>query len=316
MKKIALIGFGKHATKNIIPAISRLKDIDVESVYVRKVDNYLAKADEHGVSVKRIDESINDEVQWVYISTPISTHYELIRKYLELGKNVICEKPLTDDLKKTRVLFELAKQEGVKLYEVNMYHYHRQFEHLKNTISENLGTLKKVNARFTIPHLPKDDIRYQNKMGGGSLLDVGFYPISIITSLFGSPTNIHSTQFSEVGYKVDLFGSAIFEFGSFYCIAEWGIGLPYTNEVIVTTEKQIIKYDRIFSKTETIQTFVKIKEGLDTYTVDIGNDDHFVNMLRVQLFNMLPNNYTVNIKQSIDVISAIEKINKLENECN
>jgi len=280
MIEIAIIGFGNHVAKNILPAMSRLKGISVESVYVRETAKYSDKALSYNLTIKHIDESIDDDVEWVYISTPISTHYDLASKYLKLGKNVICEKPLTDSLEKTKELLELSESKGVRLHEVCMYQFHKQYEHLRNFISNNANSLKCLTARFAIPHLAKDDIRYAKALGGGALLDVGYYPVSLLVSLFGKPNNIKATKFSEDGYDVDLFGSAIFEYDDFYCIAEWGIGLPYFNEVTAITENTVIKYDRAFSKPETFSTKAQIRKGFDSSETDIGCDDQFVNMFK------------------------------------
>lgn len=285
MKKIAIIGFGNHVTKNILPALERMIELEVGAVYVRDTSKYKELAIEHCITLKDINEGIADEVDWVYISTPISTHFELASKYIKLGKNVICEKPLTDSLEKTKALFNLAEQHGVKLHEVCMYQYHKQFQHLKRSVSERLHTLRSVAVKFSIPHLDKGDIRYKKDTCGGAILDVGYYPISLIISLFGEPKEIKSIKNGGTGFEVDLFGVAIFDYDSFHCVAEWGIGLPYTNEVTVITENQMLKYDRIFSKPATFKTGVLVQEGFESYSIDIGEDDQFVNMFYSIIFN-------------------------------
>ena len=289
-----------------MPAIKRMSDLEVTAIYVRKPSKYIEKGNVNGCQFKSTEELIDDAVNWVYISTPISTHYELTKKYLSQGKNVICEKPLTDSHDKTLRLFRLAEKQRVQLYEVCMYQFHKQYVHLKRTVGENLRRLKYVTTKFSVPHLHKNDIRYQKELGGGGLLDVGYYPISLITSLFGEPKDIKSINYSGHGLDVDLFGSAIFVYENFYCIAEWGIGLPYANEVVITTEKQIIKYDRIFSKPETFETEVQVKEGLDDYKIIIGKDDQFVNMFDKMIVSKeLDLHKKFNVEE---IISAMEKI--------
>mgnify|MGYP000070371404 CR=1 FL=1 len=216
MRKIAIIGFGNHVRKNILPAISRIDDMVIDAIYVRDRAKYLASAQDYNVTIKTLGDKLSTEVKWVYISTPISTHYDLVGKYLNAGKNVICEKPLTDSLEKTKHLFELADINKVILHEVYMYKYHKQFEHLQGTIKENLRSLKTVSTKFTIPHLERNDIRYKKELSGGALLDVGFYPVSLIISLFGEPKEIKCILNNEDGYEVDLFGAAIFVFENFY----------------------------------------------------------------------------------------------------
>jgi len=285
MKKIAIIGFGSHVSKNILPAISRSSEIDVVAIYVRDVNKYTKKAGELGCTVKHISEKISSDIDWVYISTPISTHYKLIEKYLLAGKNVICEKPITDDSKKTEALYDLSNKGGLKLFEVCMYKYHKQYHHIENLVSDNSNPVKKIHVSFTIPHLSKDDIRYKKFLSGGALLDVGYYPVSLLFMLLGEPSEVELVKLSESGYEVDLSGVAIFKYDHMYCIAEWAIGAPYTNEVKVFTEDAIITYDRFFSKPETYPTKANVKHGFKVSDVEIGEDDQFVNMFEKIVFN-------------------------------
>jgi predicted dehydrogenase len=311
MQKIAIIGYGNHVRKNILPAISRMPDIAVEAIYVRDLAKYTKQAQDDGHSIKLIEDRVDEDVEWVYISTPIATHFKLSEKYLTAGKNVICEKPLTISLEKTKKLFDLAEQNDVCLFEVCMYQFHKQYTHLKQLVDEYLSSIKILSVKFTIPHLGEGDIRYQKGLGGGALLDVGYYPISLIVSLFGEPKEIKFIQNSEDGYEVDLFGSAIFVFKNFYCYAEWGIGLPYSNQATVITEKQVYIYDRIFSKPETLKTKVYLKEGLDSCDIEIGKDDQFVNMFR----SFLRGGHHDFISNKADTIKINSVISSLTSEC-
>jgi predicted dehydrogenase len=308
MIKIAIIGFGNHVQKNILPALSRMKGIEADAVYVRDTKKYRELASEFSVTLKNIDQNLMGGVEWVYISTPISTHFDLASKYIELGKNVICEKPLTEKLDKSRALFALAKQHKVQLHEVCMYKFHKQFDHLQETVCKNLQSIKAFHAKFTIPHLPRIDIRYNKELGGGALLDVGYYPISLIISLFGQPEDIKFVKYSEPGYEVDLFGSAIIVYTDFSCIAEWGVGLPYTNEVSLTNESESFKYNRIFSKPESLETTVQVKKGFDLKEIVIGKDDQFVNLFEQIIQNNIGENPFIveQIISSLNFVSNAE----------
>lgn len=304
MKRIAIIGFGNNVSKNILPAVERAKGIAVEAVYVREPQKYIAKATEHNVMVKEIESEIDREVTWVYISTPISTHYEIAKKYLKCGMNVICEKPLTDQLEKTVELIDLASSLGLIIHEVCMYRHHVQYEHLTNTILDNHHSLKCLTAKFSIPHLRKDDIRYKADMGGGALLDVGYYPISLIVSMFGRPIDIKYKVYSDNGYYVDLVGIAILEYSGFYCVAEWGIGMPYMNQADIVISDKKISYPRIFSKPDTLETKVDITKGFEVSENIIGSDDHFVNMFE----NFVSVDYESDISTIIETSRVLSMI--------
>tara|TARA_B110000305_G_C19352070_1_gene594812 strand:- start:212 stop:1156 length:945 start_codon:yes stop_codon:yes gene_type:complete len=279
MHKFSIIGFGGHTQKNILPAFSRSNNLQIDGVYVRDVSRYSELVNSHDLKCFSVTDIHLSPSDWFYISTPIASHYDLVKKCLLLKKNVICEKPLT--LSKTHVteLFNIADDNNVTLYEVDMYKHHRQFKHLKKATIENFSDLKSLSVKFSIPHLADNDIRYSPSMGGGALRDVGYYPISLITSLFNFPSNINSSIFSEIRYEVDLSGSALFTYDNFYCVAEWGIGQPYSNNVKLITKNAELSYDRIFSKPHNFETAVRTKETAGMEEKLIGQDDQFLNML-------------------------------------
>jgi dTDP-3,4-didehydro-2,6-dideoxy-alpha-D-glucose 3-reductase len=305
MEKIAIVGFGGHVVKNVIPAIRRSGFLDIESIYVRDPDRYSRKGKEFSLIVRDQNQEIEGDVKWIYIATPISTHYQLAKKYLELGKNVICEKPLTQRLENTAELFMIAEENNLKLHEVCMYKHHKQYVSLKDYVSTNHEKIRAVNTKFTIPHLPKGDIRYNKFLGGGALLDVGYYPISILVSLFGKPESIKSRKYGGVQYEVDLFGCALFDYGDYYCMAEWGIGQPYSNEISIITDLEVMRYERIFSKPDTLVTIAESKNGSGMKQFVIGEDDQFVNMLKWMFSNTDP---TPHRNFSSEVIAIMENI--------
>ena len=309
MTKIAIVGFGEHVGKNILPALSRMDDVIVDAIYVRDVDKYRQKAKESNVKVRSLDSNIGPKIRWVYIATPISTHYDLACKFLNLGKNVICEKPLSDSPNMAMRLFDIAKKNMVVLQEVCMYKHHRQYAHLQSLVEQKREAIKTFSAQFTIPHLARDNFRYQRQLGGGALRDVGFYPISIISSLFGEAKKIDYISYGEDRYDVDLYGIATFSFEGFYCSAQWGIGLPYSNVATFTTESQVVTYDRIFSKPESLKTAASVREKSDSYRVEIGEDDQFVNMFRKFLQNR-PQDVATNNAETIRTLKSFSFLDR------
>jgi NDP-hexose-3-ketoreductase len=300
--KLAIVGFGNHVIKNILPALKKIENIQIEAIYVRDIEKYQNKAQENQVKLASVDKLGNMTADWVYISTPISTHYTFAKQALMLNKNVICEKPLTESVEKSQELQELAKSQNCILHEVCMYLHHRQYQYLAELVATNKPKIKSVTARFTIPHLDKEDIRYNEELAGGALLDVGYYPISIMINLFGKPSSIQSIKHSEAEYKVDLSGCAILNYDDFYCIAEWGIGLPYSNELTLVLAEEKYQFNRIFSKPASLNTTVDVFSGFKHQVIEIGNDDQFKNMLGSFIKK---SEYSSNF---IDIIKIISKL--------
>lgn len=278
MTNIAIIGFGNHVKKNILPALNRMEDVFVESIHVRDSSIYAHSAIEHSVTLKSTDENIGNLVDWVYIATPISTHFDLCKKYLKQGKNIICEKPLTGDFKNTQELFSLAESLSLELHEVCIYKNHKQYHHMIDRVNEKNLIIRSACVKFLIPHLDPEDIRYSMAKGGGALMDLGYYPVSLILALFGKPKNISSKCFSAPGYEVDLTGIATFEYDQFYCTAEWGIGMPYENSATLVFQESREIYKRFFAKPPSFNTSVSRDNGAGPVDIDIGADDQICNM--------------------------------------
>jgi NDP-hexose-3-ketoreductase len=273
---LAIIGFGDHVQRNILPTLEKLQDIMVKYIVVRDLDKY--KHQTNFFFITDLSKVLADkDITSVYIATPISSHYKYVKEALTAGKNVLCEKSLATSFKDSEELVNLAKRTNVKLQEVVMYQYHDQFIWLKNYLkNECNGRLVKIHTSFQIPHLSPDNIRYSKNLGGGALLDVGFYPLSMIISLLGMPNMVKSILTAQPSYSVDLSGIAIFNFKELYAVAEWGIGRLYKNEIILEFEDHQVNVGRAFSKPPSLQTIATItKKNGDREEISINSCDHF-----------------------------------------
>ena len=301
---LAIIGFGDHVQRNILPVFEKIKEVTIKYVVVRDTDKYTHSNNflfTNYLSVVLDD----DEITAVYVATPIKTHFTFVKQAILAGKNVLCEKSLTDNLDDTKILVDLAKLNNVKLQEVIMYQFHEQFQWIKNYLNKQVSSrLIKIHSTFQIPHLASDNSRYSNEMGG-ALLDVGFYPLSVLISLLGTTKNIQSSVFTQKNYNVDLFGLAILSFKEVYGIAEWGIGRLYKNQIILEFEDHKVFVERAFSKPSSLETKIAISQNnIEIQSITINPDDHFYNLL----INFFSN--TNNSKSHLN--SIIERANLFE----
>ena len=281
MKKIAIFGFGNHVKKNIIPAFLRSDKLEISFIVRRNLDCDVS--DEYkDIKFITLDESFkiinHNNTNLIYISNPTSEHFKWSKQAILNNFNVLCEKPLTDSYNKTKKLTELAKNKSVKIQEVCIYKYHKQFQYLKNLISSISNDIRFIETAFCVPSLPKNDFRYQKSLGGGATLDLGYYPISIILSLFGKPKSIESQINYQKKLDVDIAGSAKFQYENFYASSRWEIGSGYENFFTIHCNEKKYKFDRIFSKPYDFESSILIYDKEITKEIIIGHDDHFVNI--------------------------------------
>lgn len=148
----------------------------------------------------------------VYIATPHVFHYPNAMLCLEHGKAVLCEKPFGINANEVEGMIIEARKRRLFLMEAFWTRFIPGTEKLLELLQSGvIGKLQFVTADFGFLGDPDPQKRVQNKnLGGGSLLDVGIYPVYLSLLLFGAPSKISAmATFTETG--VDGFCSMLFE---------------------------------------------------------------------------------------------------------
>ena len=248
--KIGIVGSG-FIIKDCLEAIKESNKIEVGSVCVR--ENSLDKArkfmDEYGISkvYTDYDDFLRDrEIEFVYIGIINSLHYSYAKKALEHNKNVICEKPFTENSEELKELIEIAKEKRLYLFEAITTIHLENFVYIKENISK-LGEIKIVQCNFSQYSSRYD--KYKNgevlpvfdpKLNGGALYDINIYNIHLVAGLFGEPKNIE--YFGNKGFNgVDTSGILILDYDKFkaVCIGAKDSGSP--NFIIIQGDEGYIK---------------------------------------------------------------------------
>ncbi len=119
------------------------------------------------------------DIEVIYNSLPNHMHAEWTIKAVEAGKHVLCEKPIALSVEEVDAMQAAARKHGRVVAEAFMYRHHPQTLKVQQLVkSGSLGTLKLIRASFGFFLDRAEDIRIQPEMGGGSIWDVGCYPIS------------------------------------------------------------------------------------------------------------------------------------------
>lgn len=148
-------------------------------------------ASRHGVSkfYGSLDELLADrEVEVVYIGTIHVTHRDLTVKVLEAGKHVLCEKPMTMTALHTKELIAAARSRDLFLMEATWMRFFPAVVEMRRMIAEGcIGDVRFLRANFSFRRPPdRATGRLTDpELGGGAVLDVGVYTISLATMLFG-----------------------------------------------------------------------------------------------------------------------------------
>jgi D-xylose 1-dehydrogenase (NADP+, D-xylono-1,5-lactone-forming) len=126
------------------------------------------------------------EIDVIYNSLPNHLHAEWTIKAMQAGKHVLCEKPLALRVEDVDAIQAAAQRHGRVVQEAFMYRHHPQTLRVLELVrSGALGTLKLIRGSFSYILSRESDVRNQPDLGGGSIWDVGCYPISFARTLVG-----------------------------------------------------------------------------------------------------------------------------------
>lgn len=157
------------------------------------------------------------EVDVVYISLPNSLHAEWSIKAAEAGKHVLCEKPIALSLEDVDAITEASTKYGVIIAEAFMYRHHPQTLKVCELIESGaIGELRLIRGAFTYSLSRPGDVRLRPELGGGSMWDIGCYPISFARTVLGGPTPeaVFGWQvIGPTGVDVSFFGQIRFANG-------------------------------------------------------------------------------------------------------
>ncbi len=269
----------------------------------------LAREEFKNIKFITLDESFtkinHKNTNLVYIANPTSEHYKWSKKSIMNGFDVLCEKPLTNSLKDTKNLIKLAKENSVKISEVCIYKFHKQYHYMSQLVNSSLKNIVSIETSFCIPSLPLDDFRYQKDLGGGALLDIGYYPVSIILSLFGEPDGLSGETYFNSKLNIDTGGDVFFKYKNFIATTKWRLGSSYENFFKIKLKNGEYVFNRIFSKPHDYESFVTYFDcNKSRKEIEIGADDHFLNILESN-FLYSNNNDELLTAKFLEVISRL-----------
>jgi D-xylose 1-dehydrogenase (NADP+, D-xylono-1,5-lactone-forming) len=239
----------------IIPAIRASARGELTTVASRTIERARAYAAEWGIprALGSYDALLADpDVDIVYISLPNSLHVEWTVRALQSGKHVLCEKPLALTVEDVDRVAAAATGAGRAVAEAFMYR-HQPLTHAATAVVRGgrLGVIRGIKGAFTFPLTRQGDVRLDPSLGGGSLWDVGCYPVSYACHLVDSaPVEVFGwQQTSPSGVDLEFAGMMRFDGG---CVAQVDCGFtgPYRTEMEVIGRDATLKIVRPFRADE------------------------------------------------------------------
>lgn len=207
-------------TVKVIPAMQRGELTQVTAICSRNLDAAQKAADAldipnaHGSYEALL---ADPEVDAIYNPLPNHLHVEWSIKALEAGKHVLSEKPIGLSAADGQLLADAgARHPDLKLMEAFMYRHHPQWVKAKELATGGaIGTFRTIQSFFSYYNDDPTNIRNMADIGGGALLDIGCYNISLSRFLFDAePERVFGLVEYDPEMKIDRLASGVLDFGS------------------------------------------------------------------------------------------------------
>ncbi|MEU1013223.1 Gfo/Idh/MocA family oxidoreductase [Streptomyces sp. NPDC005890] len=282
--RVGVMGCAEIARRRMLPAMQAHPLIEVAAVASRDAAKAAGTARLFGCRpVVGYDTLLADDtVQAVYVPLPAALHAPWVEAALAAGKHVLAEKPLTTDPARTRELLDQARTRALVLMENVMFVHHGRHEVVRRLVADGaIGELRSLHATFTIPRLPDDDIRHQPELGGGSLFDVGVYPVRAAVHLLAGPLEVRGAVLERrPGRRVDTAGAALLRSrDGVGAHLTFGMEDAYRSRYELSGSTGRILVDRAFTPPadHAPQIVVESRDGIRTHT--LPPDDQVANTL-------------------------------------
>ncbi len=286
MKKVrwGILSTANIAVKKVIPAMQRGLYTEVVAIASRDLEK--ARSTAKALRIPRAygsyEELLADpEIEAVYNPLPNHLHVPWSIQALKAGKHVLCEKPIAMTTAEARLLAAAAeKHRHLKVMEAFMYRNHPQWLLAVRLIRNGkIGTLKTIQSFFSYHNTDLGNVRNIPEFGGGGLMDIGCYCISLSRLLFNAePKRVFGLLEIDPVFKVDRMASGILDFGGGVSTFTCGTQLSFYQRVNIIGEGGRIEIEIPFNAPPNRSTRLRVQlearpleeivvEPCDQYTI-------------------------------------------------
>ena len=257
--KWGIIGTGNIA-RAFAKGLAGVPEAELYAVASRTADKAedFAKRFGFGRAYGSYGELLSDStVDIVYIATPMASHYDICISALEKGRNVFCEKSVTLNAAQLRDILALASEKELFFCEAMWMKCRPTYLKMKEWISSGrIGDIRCIKADFSnfVPY-DENSRLFRADCGGGALLDVTVYPLTLVHDLLGVPDEIQSAAHIGQG-GVDLSNSLILRYnnGTFASV-DSGMEMSLRNNAVISGTDGIIVFGDCFFCSDTVSLY-------------------------------------------------------------
>jgi predicted dehydrogenase len=268
-KKMLIIGYSSFVRKRVIKSLKRIENLDIficsKSHKINRKKKIFYNDYDKALKAKSFD--------YIYISLVNNLHFYYAKLALNLGYNVIVDKPITTSYSETNQLLKIAKKKNVLLCELMIFNYHSAFDKIIKLIGGE-KKIETIQANFNIPLTkPIKDI---SNINGGCNYDMGPYAAAIIRIFFNKnfqKSLILKKNFKKSKSKVIKEFSLLVQDKSKKFYGNFAISKEYISNLIFFGNDKIIEIPfQAFALPSSKKINIIIKSKNKKYTIKLKND--------------------------------------------
>jgi len=268
--KWGILSTASIAQRRVIPAMRDCQQAEVIAICSRSMENAKAVADKFSIpkAYGSYEELLADpEVEAIYNPLPNHLHVEWSLRAASRGKHVLCEKPLSRSVAEARRLLEARDNYGVKIGEAFMVRTHPQWLRTRELVQTGrIGKLRSAFGYFSYFNVDPEEINNKLDLAGGSLMDVGCYPIKTSRFIFGEePVRVLGCVERDPSFRTDRLASAILEYPTGQCIFTVSTQIAYYQKMMFFGSSGRIDVEVPFNPPTDKPSRIFIDDGKELY---------------------------------------------------
>ena len=290
MSRNKAIRWGILSTANIgcekvIPAMHACTSSDVYAIASRNETQAKCYAEKLSIehSYGSYEELLADpNIDAIYNPLPNHLHVPWTLKAIAAGKHVLCEKPIALNAAQAQQLnTALLEAPHIKVMEAFMYRFHPQWQKAKEIIDKGLiGSINHIDAHFSFFNADPENVRNQNGIGGGSLMDVGCYCVSAARYLLDQePNKVSASMINDAVFNVDKHCTGMLDFGFATASFNSSMQSQAAQQVCIYGEQGMLKLASPFYQSASQTTQLILQQGDDTKTYEFAPCDQYARQI-------------------------------------
>jgi len=312
--RLGIVGSGRIARRFMAEA-KYVSGTNVEGVYNPSLSSAAAFAElfELGWYTDEF-ETLMDKVDAVYIASPHHTHYDYVKRALECGKHVLCEKPLALQRQQAEEVFALARQKDKVLMEAIKTAYAPGFMQLLGMVkSGRIGEVVDVEACFT-KLVPAGVRELDPGQAGGSVTELASYPLLAIVKLLGTDyRECHFETFvNEQG--IDLYTKIHLRYKAATATAKVGLGVKSEGQLVASGTTGYLFVEAPWWKTQMFELrYERVEENEKFFARFAGDGLRYELSDFISVINGSTSHYKLKPDESVAIAGIMEAFLAKEN---